>query len=204
MNLWLIIALGFMAAAANVFVYVSSGMIPLRIAAIVSSALFAAYFYLRGIYPLLLLNAVFMLVNVWHLRQMLHLIKTIRAATHGDFNFDWLRPFMRSAHVPTGAALYRKGDLADEAFVIVRGVVELPEPGITLGDGALFGEIGLFTDENRRTASAVTACDTELLCIRYSDVRRLAAQNPGFAFYLMRLMVQRMQHNVELARAGKG
>jgi hypothetical protein len=32
---------------------------------------------------------------------------------------------------------------------------------------------------------------------------QLAAQTPQFGFYLMRLMVQRMQHNVELARARK-
>jgi hypothetical protein len=189
MNLWLITALGFIAAAINVFVFLSSSMIPLRIAAIVSSALFSVYFYLRGLCPLVFLNGVLVLVNVWRLWQALHLIKTIRAATHGDFNFESLRPFVRSAHVPAGTVLCRQGDLADEAFVIVRGVVELPELGVTLGDGAFFGEIGLFTDENRRTASVVTANETELLCIRYSDMRRLAAQNPQFGFYLMRLMM---------------
>ena len=132
------------------------------------------------------------------------MIEAIRAATQGEFNFDWLRPFMRPAHVPADVALYHKGDLAEEAFVIVRGAIEVPEAGVTLDVGALFGEIGLFTDENRRTASAVAVGETELLCIRYSDVLQLAAQNPQFGFYLMRLMVQRMQRNIALAHAGKG
>ena len=61
--------------------------------------------------------------------------------------------------------------------------------------------MGLFTKENRRTATAVAATDVELLCVRYDDLLELAAQNPQFGFYLMRLMMQRMQHNVELARA---
>jgi len=204
MNPWIVEALGYIAAAINVFVYVSNSMIPLRIAAIFANGFFSAYFYLRGVYPLLLLNVVLMLVNVWRLRQLQHLIEAIRAATQGEFNFDWLRPFMRPAHVPADVALYHKGDLAEEAFVIVRGAIEVPEAGVTLDVGALFGEIGLFTDENRRTASAVAVGETELLCIRYSDVLQLAAQNPQFGFYLMRLMVQRMQRNIALAHAGKG
>jgi len=203
MNMWLIEALGYLAAAMNVFVYVSNSMIPLRIAAIFANAMFSAYFYLKGVYPLLLLNGALMCVNVWRLRQHQHLIEAIRAATQGDFNFDWLRPFMRPAHVPADAALYRKGDLAEEAFVIVSGGIEVPEFGVTLGVGALFGEIGLFSDENRRTASAVAVGETELLCIKYSDVLQLAAQNPQFGFYLMRLMVQRMQRNVALAHDAK-
>ncbi|MGA8169214.1 MAG: cyclic nucleotide-binding domain-containing protein [Methylocystis sp.] len=201
MNAWLIEALGYTAAGINVFVYVSNSMVPLRIAAIFANALFAAYFYLKGVYPLCLLNATLLLVNVWRLRQLQHLIEAIRAATRGDFKIDWLRPFMRTVHIPTDTSLYRKGDLAEEAFVIVRGAIELPEVGVTLGAGALFGEIGLFTDENRRTASAIARSDAELLSIEYSDVTRLAAQNPRFAFYLMRLMVQRMQRNIASARA---
>ena len=85
----------------------------------------------------------------------------------------------------------------------MRGEIALLEPEVTLHAGALFGEMGLFTDENRRTATAVAASEVELLCVRYDDLLQLTAQNPRFGFYLMRLMVRRMQHNVELARVGK-
>jgi len=204
MNPWIIEAVGYLAAAVSVFVYVSNTMIPLRIAAIIANALFAAYFYLKGVYPLCLLNAFLLPLNVWRLRQMQHLIEAVRAASQGDFEIDWLRPFMKSVKVPAGLPLYHKGDLAEDAFVIVSGEIELTEPGVTLRSGALFGEMGLFTDENRRTASAFVASDVELLCIGYSDLLQLTAQNPQFGFYLMRLMVRRMQHNVELAREGKG
>ena len=94
--------------------------------------------------------------------------------------------------------------MSEEAYLLVRGDIHLREPEVTLKPGALFGEMGMFTNENRRTATAVAATDVELLCVRYDDLLQLAAQNPQFGFYLMRLMVQRMQHNVELARSGKG
>ena len=200
-NTWLIEALGYTAAAINIFVYVSNSMVPLRIAAIFANGFFASYFFLKGVYPLFLLNCVLMLVNVWRLRQLQHLIDAMRLATQGDFNLDWLRPFMRSARLSAETSLYHKGDLAEDAYVIARGAVELPELGVTLGVGALFGELGLFTNENRRTASAVAVGETELFCIKYSDVLQLAAQNPRFGFYLMRLMVQRMQSNVARAQA---
>lgn len=201
MNPILIEAVGYLAAAVNIFVFTSNTMIPLRIAAILSNALFAVYFALKGIYPLFALHAFLMPLNVWRLRQMQHLIAAVRAATHGDFNLDWLRPFMRPLKLPDGMALYRLGDLSTEAYVIVSGEIRLPEPGVTLRAGELFGEIGLFTDENRRTASALAVGEVELLCVRYEDLLQLTAQNPEFGFYLMRLMVRRMQHNVELARA---
>jgi CRP/FNR family cyclic AMP-dependent transcriptional regulator len=203
MNPWIIEAVGYCAAAVNVFVYISNTMIPLRIAAIVANGLFASYFYLKGVYPLFLVNACLLPLNVWRLNQMQQLIGAVRAASASDFNFEWLRPYMKPLRISAGLTLYRKGDLAEDAFVIVRGTILLPEPGVRLEAGALFGEMGLFTDENRRTASAVAADDVELLCVRYADLLQLAAQNPQFGLYLMRLMVRRMQHNVELARTGK-
>jgi CRP-like cAMP-binding protein len=203
MTPWIIEAVGYVAAAVNVFVYVSNTMIPLRIAAILANALFASYFYLKGVQPLFLLNAALLPLNVYRLRQMQQLIEAVRQASNDDFDFDWLRPYMKPLRLAAGVTLYRKGDLAEDAFLIVRGEIHLLEPGVTLPAGALFGEMGLFTDENRRTASAIAVGEVELLCIRYSDLLQLAAQNPQFGFYLMRLMVRRMQHNVELARAGK-
>jgi CRP/FNR family cyclic AMP-dependent transcriptional regulator len=196
--------IGYLAAAANAYAYVSNTMIPLRIAAILANALFAAYFALKGVYPLFAFHTLLLPLNVWRLRQMLHLIAAVRAASHGEFHPEWLRPYMRPTKIPEGKTLYKQGDVADAAFVIVKGTIHLPEKDVTLGPGALFGEIGLFTDDNSRTASAVASSDVELLSLRYSDLMQLATQNPRFGFYLMRLMVRRMQHNVELAHSGRG
>jgi len=60
----LIEALGYLAAAANAYAYVSNTMIPLRVAAILANALFASYFLLKGVYPLCALNALLLPLNV--------------------------------------------------------------------------------------------------------------------------------------------
>ncbi|MEK4032918.1 cyclic nucleotide-binding domain-containing protein [Methylocystis sp. IM3] len=202
----LIEAIGYMAAAANVFVFVSNTMIPLRIAAIAANALFAAYFYLKGYLPLFALNACMAPINVFRLRQMRRLISDVRqatkAASEGEFDYEWLRPYMKQVKLSEGFTLYHLGDLSEDAFILVRGEIFLLEPGVTLQAGAFFGEMGLFTEENRRTATAVAATDVDLLCVRYDELLELSAQNPQFGFYLMKLMMRRMQHNVEIARSG--
>jgi hypothetical protein len=201
---YLIEAIGYLAAAANAYAYVSNTMIPLRIAAIVANALFSGYFFMKGVYPLFAFNLLLLPLNVWRLLQMRRLIAAVRAATYGEFHPDWLRPYMRPTKIVEGVTLYRKDDTADAAFVIVKGEIFVPEKDVKLGPGSMFGEIGLFSDDNRRTASAIAATDVELLSLRYSDLMQLATQNPQFGFYLMRLMVRRMQHNVQLAQAGRG
>ncbi len=203
---WFIEAIGYMAAAANVFVFVSNTMIPLRIAAIAANALFAAYFYLKGYLPLFALNACMAPINVFRLRQMRRLISDVRqatqAASEGEFDYEWLRPYMKQVKLSEGFTLYHIGDLSEDAFILVKGEIFLLEPGVTLKAGAFFGEMGLFTEENRRTATAVAVTDVDLLCVRYDELLELSAQNPQFGFYLMKLMMRRMQQNVELARAG--
>jgi CRP/FNR family cyclic AMP-dependent transcriptional regulator len=206
---WLIEAIGYLAAAANVFVFLSNTMIPLRIAGITANVLFATYFFLKGggYYPLFALNAVMAPINVFRLKQMRTLISDVRqatqAASEGEFEYSWLRPYMKPIKLTKGFTLYHVGDLSEEAFILVRGEVFLLEPGVTLKSGAFFGEMGLFTEENRRTATAVAETDVDLLCVRYDELLELAAQNPQFGFYLMKLMMRRMQHNVEHAR-GQG
>ena len=192
-------ALGFLAVAISVFVYVSTTMIPLRIAAVLANALFAVYFFEKELYPQGALNLGLMSINAYRLRQMLSLVTAIKEASRDDFDFDWLRPFMKPRHLRSGVTLYAKDDMGAEAYVIMRGSILIPEKGVTLRQGALLGEFAMFAEGNRRSASAVAAEDCDLLAISYSDVMQLCAQNPTFGFYLMRLMFRRMQHNVELA-----
>jgi hypothetical protein len=203
MNPIVIETIGYLAAAANVFVFVSNTMIPLRVAASVANALFAVYFFINGYYSLCALNSFLLPVNLVRLKQMRDLVDHMRRANSegagAAFDYEWLRPYMRTIKLPAGFTLHYRGDLADEAYVLLRGEVRLFEPGVILKPVAFFGEMGMFTDENRRTATAVAETDIELLAIRYDDLLQLAAQDPEFSFYLMRLMMKRMQHNLELA-----
>ncbi len=175
-------AIGYLAAAANIFVFVSNTMIPLRIAAIAANALFAAYFFLKGYYPLFALNVFMAPINAFRLHQMRRLILDVRQATRqadgGAFDYEWLRPYMKQLKIPQrrhappqrrhfgGGLYYREGrDFPARARRDAQS-------------GRFFGEMGLFTEENRRTATVIAATDVELLCVRYDELLQLAAQNP--------------------------
>jgi len=158
----------------------------------ISNGLFGVYFFHTGIYCALRPPRLLLPVNVVRLVQIRRLVSDIRhafqQANEGVFDYEWLRPYMRPLKLSKGFRLHYKGDLADEAYVLLRGEVKARQPH-TLKPGAFFGEMGMFTEENRRTASAIAHTDVELLCLRYDDLLQLAT-DPEFSFYLMRLMMR--------------
>ena len=96
--------------------------------------------------------------------------------------------------------MFRKGDVSSEAYQLLSGEIELEEIGVRIGPGTFFGEMGLFTTDNRRTVSARCITPVEVLFITYEEFRQLYFQQPTFGFYVLRLIVQRMEKNLELAR----
>ena len=60
------------------------------------------------------------------------------------------------------------------------------------GEGTLFGEIGLFSDQKIRTATARTVGDASLLVVSGDRVRELFFQNPEFGFFLVGLITRRL------------
>ncbi len=70
------------------------------------------------------------------------------------------------------------------------------EAGRTLSAGALFGEIGPFTQGRTRTASAVCATDCRLLVISDTDIERHCMTDPAFGLFLTRLIAGRMAENM--------
>ena len=61
--------------------------------------------------------------------------------------------------VPEGTTLYREGDAADSLFVVLEGQVQVSREGRSvaeIGPGASIGEMGLFTNARKRSAT-VTA-----------------------------------------------
>ena len=47
-------------------------------------------------------------------------------------------------------------------FSLLAGEIRLQELGRTIGSGAVLGEIGMFSPDRRRTATAICATDGEL------------------------------------------
>jgi CRP/FNR family cyclic AMP-dependent transcriptional regulator len=192
--------LSYGAAAATLYGYFAKTMVPLRVAAIVANVLFIAYGLGKGNYVMVLLHGTLLPINVKRLQQMLRLMRNVQQAAQGDFSMDWLRPFMKARAYEAGAQMFAKGDVSSEAYQLLSGEIELEEIGVRIGPGTFFGEMGLFTTSNRRTVSARCITAVEVLFITYDEFRQLYFQQPTFGFYVLRLIVQRMEKNLELAR----
>jgi CRP/FNR family cyclic AMP-dependent transcriptional regulator len=194
---------GFAAAAASLYAFYVRTIIPLRIAAIAANALAIVYSANHGTYPTVLLNAILLPLNFVRLRAMWNLVHEVDTASKGDLNVEWLRPYMRPRNFQPGEFLIRQGDVANEAYYIVSGDVELIEIHKVVGPGTLLGEIGLFTPGNRRTMSAQCKTEVHTATITYEQFKQLYFQNPQFGFALLRLIVARLHSNVELSREAK-
>jgi CRP/FNR family cyclic AMP-dependent transcriptional regulator len=192
---------GVAAAAASLYAANSRTIIPLRIAAIVANALAMAYSFLHGTYPTFMLNAVLLPLNAWRLHGMLKLIRDIGAATRSDVNADWLLPYMRPTAFKAGDIIMTRGEYAHGAFYVTAGEVQLVEIGKTVGPGTLLGEIGLFTPDGLRIATARCKTDVQAARIDYDRFKELYFQNPEFGFRLLHLIVARLQERNALPEA---
>ena len=189
---------GLAAAIASLYAANSRTIIPLRIAAIVANALAMTYSFLHGTYPTFLLNAVLLPLNAWRLHGMLKLVRDIGRAAKSDLNAEWLLPYMRPKTFKAGDIMMKRGEYAHGAFYVTAGQVELIELGKTVGPGSLLGEIGLFTSDGLRVATARCKTDVEAARIDYDQFKELYFQNPEFGFRLLHLIVARLQEGSAL------
>lgn len=170
-------------------------MIPLRITAMVGNVLGVTYGLIIASPPTIAKHAINLPLNFTRMREMTQLIASVREANDTDLNIEWLKPFMHPRTLGAGEKIFRKGDEADEAFVVVEGRVEIVECGAILSPGDIFGEMALFTTNGTRTATARCMSDVRLLVITYEQFEQLYFQNPEFGLYLVRLIVRRFEMN---------
>ncbi len=187
--------IGYAAAAASLYAANSKTIIPLRYAAIAANALAIIYSSNHGTYPTVILNAVLLPLNAIRLRSMIKLIRDVDAAAKTDLNVDWLLKYMSPTQLKAGEVFIQRGDIADRAFYVLSGEVEIVEIGKTVSSGTLLGEIGLFTDDGRRIMTARCKTDVQAATITYDRFKELYFQNPQFGFALLRLVVARMHSN---------
>lgn len=203
----LIESIGYLASAASVLVFFSRTMTPLRAAAVVSNGLFAAYFTLKGIYPMAALNILLVPINILRLHQISQLIRDIRRAaaeaTAQEFDSETLMEHGRRIQLPAQTRLYQKGDIAEEAYLLLSGRILFVEKDITILPVSMFGEMGMFTENSLRTLTAQTVSPVELLVIKYEEMMDIASSNSKFSFYLMHLMVRRMMQNIDATHASQ-
>lgn len=173
-------------------------MIPLRAAAMIANVLGITLGVVTGNLATLTKHSINLPLNFTRLREMRRLITSVRdASVSNDLNMEWLKPFMHPESIDASGFIFKKGDVADRAYVLIDGTVEIVEHGATLERGAIFGEMGLFTESGKRTATATAKCvtDVRLLSVTYEQLEQLYFQNPEFGLYLVRLIVRRFESN---------
>ena len=178
-----------------IFYVVSMSMktaIPLRITSLVSAVCLLGSSILARSLLAIALYALLLPVHSIRLYQMLELVKKARAAAGTDLSMDWLRPYMKKRKYRKGDILFRKGDPADEMFLVGKGKYRLLELDNELQPGQIFGELGLLTPGYHRTQSVECVENGHVLTLPYDEVRALYFENPEFGFYFLQVASGRL------------
>lgn len=183
-------------AAALVFSsFFMKTIVPLRALGIGSNIVFISYALLGihyGIFdkvlPILVLHVALLPLNIVRLKQITDTIRSVRTMKQGDSSYDFLIPFMDRRSYPAGTVLFNKGDPADLVYVLERGQILLPDVDKLLAPGEMFGEVAIFTEGAKRTATAVCKGDCGVYCIKGEKMLELFYQDQRFAFQIARAL----------------
>ncbi len=186
------LAFGAIGALLTVLSNLMRRMTPLRIFALAANSFLIVYAAIEHNWINCGLQAALLIVNAYRLWDLRRLVRVLAQANADSPVSEWLLPHMRIKRFKAGTVLFSKGDIANQLFYIRSGTIRSMELGLSVGAGNLIGEIGLFAEDRRRSASVV--CETDCVCYTMTDeaMYLLYTQNPKVGFYLIRLIVQRL------------
>lgn len=193
--------IGYAGVALTVATYAVTTMIPLRILGVCAGCVLLVYAIFTNDIPQLVMELILIPLNGYRLLEMIRLTRRVKAAASSDLSMNWLLPFARRQRCAEGTTLFRLGDDADSMYYIQSGRFRLLEAGIELGAGELVGELGMLSPGNVRTQTLQCIQAGELARITYLDFKQLYYQNPKFGFYFLRLVSERLFHNVDAAKS---
>ncbi len=194
MDDWVTIA-GYIASVLVAITFMMKTMIPLRRVAIMSNVAFIIYGFFGQLYPVLILHCFLLPLNIYRLIQMQNMIKKVKEATKGEYSFEWLVRYMTKESFKSGEVIFRKGEDADKMYFIQVGKVRFPEFDVEIQQGQVFGEMGIFSPYDQRTASAECVEETIVYSIGQDKLMELYYQNPDFGFFLVKLLISRFIDN---------
>lgn len=173
-------------------------MLPLRWLAVGSDFSLLLYGALSPSYVTMATAAALLPINFFRAMQITRLASRVRSAERAAEHVRiWLKPYMKSRALKAGQTLFKKGDKAQDLYLLVEGRLELAEIGKSIEPGRIFGEIALFSPAGLRTHTvrAVTGCT--VLQIDDRTVKQLYYQEPTFGFHLIRLLAERLSSDVQ-------
>jgi sigma-B regulation protein RsbU (phosphoserine phosphatase) len=91
-----------------------------------------------------------------------------------------------------GQYLFRAGDPAEKLFFIAQGSIRLPELDRVMKVGQVIGEVGIFSPNRSRSASALAEEDADTYTMGREEVCRLMSRDPGLATTLIEVVLKRM------------
>lgn len=194
-------------AAALVFAtFFMRTIVPLRLLAIVSNIVFITYGLLGlhyGIFdkvlPILVLHVSLLPLNFLRLREVRQAISTVRHAPDSPPNFEGLIPFMKREQFEAGEYLFRRGDLADRMFLLMRGKARLIELDKVLEPGAIIGEVGIFAENAARTGSIRCDENCDFYTLTADKALELFYQNSHFGFFIVRSLARYVSEGINRA-----
>jgi CRP/FNR family transcriptional regulator, cyclic AMP receptor protein len=192
--------LGFIGAALMLASYMMHSMLPLRLVALAACVFLVAYGAIAQAMPTLLLYGLLVPINIKKALAVHKLVKAIEHAKDDTPVAEWLLPHMTRRVEKAGAVLWTKGDSAHEMIYLESGTLRLVEHGELIGPGAIVGEIGLLSPDNRRTLGINCETDCVLFSLSAEGMAQLYYQNPKLGFHVVRLIVARLTHDAEKAR----
>lgn len=196
--------LGMIASVLTLSSFSMKSMLPLRMFALASNIFFIAYAYLGSLLPVLILHSLLLPLNVKRLMEILKLTSEIKKANETSPVSQWLLPHMTRYFCKAGEMLFREGDDADFMVYVAAGEVRLEGLPTTIGAGELIGEIGLFAPDKKRTRTLICHTDCELYKMSAEMLHRLYFQHPNIGFYFMRLIVGRLQRDIDREKSFRG
>jgi hypothetical protein len=196
MPLWVESA-GYIASILVASSFYMKTMLPLRSYAIASNVAFIVYGYFGQLYPVLILHLLLLPLNIIRYRQVRKLLRDVRAAARGDLSLEWLIPYMSETSYKKGSRIFAKGEPADKMLYVHSGKIRItdidgPVQTKMFEHGSVIGEIGLFTPDRKRTATAIAEEDTRVYSVDEDKIVELYYQNPEFAFHLVKLITRRL------------
>jgi DNA-binding NarL/FixJ family response regulator len=115
----------------------------------------------------------------------------------------FLLPHMTHERHARGHVLFRKGDPGNVMYYVQQGRVRLPELDVNMAHGDVFGELGVFAPTHVRTSGARCETATDLFKLTAEQTQRLCFENPRFAYYMIRLIADRLVGERATAKTAK-
>jgi sigma-B regulation protein RsbU (phosphoserine phosphatase) len=109
-----------------------------------------------------------------------------------ESGFEWPLAFMRREQFKQGEYLFKAGDAAQKLFYISSGLVRLPELDRFMKAGQVIGEVGIFSPDRARSASALAEQEVDTYTMGREEVCRLMGRDPGLGTKLIEMVLKRM------------